>query len=195
MHGTTKMIDNDKLEDSTPTDEKINGHFLTNHTHYLNGDLDEEKMNRVIRWVIYENLKDGDDAISLYINSDGGSLCETFALIDMMRSSRKPINVVAIGSICSAAFLIFAAGTPGRRHIGRNTTIMCHQYSEGVEGKYHDLRARISENKRMNDRMVKLLTECSNLSETKVRSKLLPPSDVWMSANELVEFGIADLIF
>ena len=176
--------------------EKTEEVTFDDHNHFLMGEVNRESIEKAIRWILMGSQKQSSEhPMKLYINSEGGDLADAFALIDVMRTSPISIATVGMGNLMSSAFLIFAAGTPGRRHIGRNTTIMCHQYSEGVEGKYHDLRARISENKRMNDRMVKLLTECSNLSETKVRSKLLPPSDVWMSANELVEFGIADLIF
>jgi ATP-dependent protease ClpP protease subunit len=108
--------------------------------------------------------------------------------------SKVPIRTIGIGSVCSSAFLIFAAGTKGHRLIGQNTTVMCHQFTESSEGKFHDLKTKIKENQRMNDRMNSLLVECSNLIEKEVKTKLLPPSDVWLSANELVELGIADSI-
>jgi ATP-dependent Clp protease protease subunit len=177
------------------SDDRINVGLLENSIHFLNGDVSEENTLSAIRWIIYENLKSDNEVLTLYINSDGGSLPDAFALIEVMRKSHKPIRTIGIGSLCSAAFLIFAAGKKGERFVGKTTTIMCHQFSESTEGKYHDLQTKIKENKRVNDRMVSLLTECSDLNEREVKTKLLPPSDVWLSAEDLINLGVADHIF
>jgi ATP-dependent Clp protease, protease subunit len=191
MNGKKEMTE--KNDDFVSADDKVESAFLENHIHFINGDINEESVGKAIRWIVFENTK-GNEPLTLYINSDGGNLPDAFALIDMMRMSKVPIRTIGIGSICSSAFLIFAAGTKGHRLIGNNTTIMCHQFSENTEGKFHDLQTKVKENKRMNDRMVSLLVDCSNLIEREVRTKLLPPSDVWLSAEELVELGIADSI-
>jgi ATP-dependent Clp protease protease subunit len=191
MNGKKDMTE--KNDDFVSADGKIESAFLDNHIHFINGDINEDSVGKAIRWIIFENTK-GNDPLTLYINSDGGNLPDAFALIDVMRMSKVPIRTIGIGSVCSSAFLIFAAGTKGHRLIGQNTTVMCHQFTESSEGKFHDLKTKIKENQRMNDRMNSLLVECSNLIEKEVKTKLLPPSDVWLSANELVELGIADSI-
>jgi ATP-dependent Clp protease protease subunit len=191
MNGKKDMTE--KTDDFVNAGDKIESAFLENHIHFINGDINEDSVGKAIRWIIFENTK-GNEPLTLYINSDGGNLPDAFALIDVMRMSKVPIRTIGIGSICSSAFLIFAAGTKGHRLIGQNTTVMCHQFTESSEGKFHDLKTKLKENQRMNDRMVSLLVECSNLIEREVKTKLLPPSDVWLSADELVELGIADSI-
>jgi ATP-dependent Clp protease protease subunit len=191
MNGKKDMTE--KTDDFVSADDKIESAFLENHIHFINGDINEDSVGKAIRWIIFENSK-GNEPLTLYVNSDGGNLPDAFALIDVMRMSKVPIRTIGIGSICSSAFLIFAAGTKGHRLIGQNTTVMCHQFTESSEGKFHDLKTKLKENQRMNDRMVSLLVECSNLIEREVKTKLLPPSDVWLSADELVELGIADSI-
>jgi ATP-dependent Clp protease protease subunit len=191
MNGKKDMTE--KTDDFVSADDKIESAFLENHIHFINGDINEDSVGKAIRWIIFENTK-GNEPLTLYINSDGGNLPDAFALIDVMRMSKVPIRTIGIGSVCSSAFLIFAAGTKGHRLIGQNTTVMCHQFTESSEGKFHDLKTKLKENQRMNDRMVSLLVECSNLIEREVKTKLLPPSDVWLSADELVELGIADSI-
>jgi ATP-dependent Clp protease protease subunit len=191
MNGKKNMTE--KTDDFISADDKIESAFLENHIHFINGDINEDSVGKAIRWIVFENTK-GNEPLTLYINSDGGNLPDAFALIDVMRMSKVPIRTIGIGSVCSSAFLIFAAGTKGHRLIGQNTTVMCHQFTESSEGKFHDLKTKIKENQRMNDRMNSLLVECSNLIEKEVKTKLLPPSDVWLSADELVELGIADSI-
>jgi ATP-dependent Clp protease, protease subunit len=185
----------EKNNDLISVEDRINVGLLENSIHFLNGDIVEDNSLAVIKWIIYENLKNDNQVLTLYINSDGGNLPDAFALIEVMNKSLRPIRTIGIGSVCSAAFLIFAAGKKGERFIGNTASIMCHQFSESSEGKYHDLQTKIKENKRMNDRMIYLLVNSSTLSEKEVKTKLLPPSDVWLSAEELIELGIADHIF
>jgi ATP-dependent Clp protease protease subunit len=161
----------------------------------ITGEINEASIDAAIRWLIYENLNANSTMpLTLYINSVGGSLCDAFALIDIMKMTNRTIRTIGIGNVMSAAFLIFAAGTKGQRYIGRNTSILCHQFTEGVEGKYHDVKAQIRESENMNNRMVDLLKNCTDLSPKVIKTKLLPPSDVWLSVDELVKLGVADHI-
>jgi ATP-dependent Clp protease protease subunit len=177
-------------------DSILDLNLMGNHAHIISGEIDEVNMTSAIKWLITENLdiSDNNKILTIYINSIGGSLTDAFGLIDMMRSSRYPIRVIGIGNVMSAAFLIFAAGTKGERFIGKHTSIMCHQFSGDVFGKFHDLKAQLRETDKTNERMVELLQECTGLPNRTIKSKLLPPSDVWLTAEELVELGVADQI-
>lgn len=177
-----------------PAEERIEAVLLENHIHFLNGDITEENTLEAIRWITYENLLPGDSTLTLYINSDGGNLQDAFALIDVMRKSQKPVRTIGLGSICSAAFLIFAAGSSGERIISSTASIMCHQFSGSSYGKYHDIKASVKENELLNARMVSLLKECTKLDTRTIKTKLLPPSDVWFTAEELLQLGVADKI-
>jgi ATP-dependent Clp protease protease subunit len=189
-----KKIVAEKNDDFISVDDRIDSGFLESHTHFINGLINEETTGKVIRWIVFENMRDDDAMLTLYINSDGGNLPDAFALIDIMRMSKKPIRTIGIGSVCSSAFFIFAAGTKGHRMVGKNTILMCHQFSETTDGKYHDLKTKLKEGQRINQRMIDLLAECSDLDARTVRTKLLPPSDVWLSADDVIELGIADSI-
>jgi len=175
-------------------DDLIGLSLLKNHIHVLNGEIVESNIAEAIKWIIFENTDDKEKTLTLYINSTGGSLCDAFALIDVMRSSKHPIRTIGIGSVMSAAFMIFIAGDKGGRILAKNTSILCHQFSENTEGKYHDLKASLRENENMNTRMVDLIKECTDLSTRVIKTKLLPPSDVWLTVDEAVELGIADHI-
>ena len=121
-------------------------------------------------------------------------MADAFALIDIMKQSNYPIRTIGIGSIVSAAFLIFSCGTKGERIIAKNTSIMCHQYSGGVYGKHHDIQANMKEMELTNKRMEDILVEVTGLDAKTIRTKLLPPSDVWMTPEELIKYGVADII-
>lgn len=186
-----------ELEFDVSANEKIGLGLLNNHVHFLFGEIDEENITECIKWIVYENVTCGPvpKNLTLYINSVGGSLNDSFALIDVMKQSRCPIRVVGIGTIASAAFMIFSAGTKGQRYIAKNTSIMCHQYSDSYEGKHHDIKSRYRESELTNTRMIDILKENTGLDARTIKSKLLCPTDVWLTAEELIEFGIADGVF
>jgi len=184
-----------KKFDEFNADDRVSIKLLENHTFYLSGEIDEDTVNDCIRWIIYENLDTAKEKVlTLYINSTGGDLYTAFALIDMIKSSRHPIRTIGIGAVMSAAFLIFACGTKNERYAAKNTSFMCHQFSTGVEAKYHDIKAEMKENESLNNKMVLILKEATNLSPSVIKKKLLPASDVYLTAEEVVELGIADNI-
>jgi ATP-dependent Clp protease protease subunit len=180
--------------DQTASD-RIDNSLLDNHIHFINGEIDEDVVKEAIKWILYENLEKGKDKIlTLYINSCGGNLTDTFALIDMMKQSNYSIRTVGIGNVMSAAFLLFACGSRGQRYIAKNASIMCHQFTESLESKYHDIKAQMKETEYCNKRMVDILKEATDLAPSKIKSKLLPASDVYLTAEELIEFNVADNI-
>jgi ATP-dependent Clp protease protease subunit len=183
-----------KIEDFNAAD-RIGVELLNNHVHFLNGAIETENINEAIKWIVYENLDKREKTLTLYVNSQGGEMYEGFALIDVMKSSVHPIRTIGIGNIMSAAFLIFASGAKGERYIAPNTGIMCHQFSGGEDGyKYHDIKAMVKENDRLNDRMVQTLVSATDLDENTVKKKLLHTTDVWLSAQEMIDLGAADYI-
>lgn len=189
---TNKKIESGEF---VAAEDRINAGLLENHIHFLYGDIDEDNIMDAIYWITYENLQSGNYPLTLYINSDGGSLQDAFALIDVMRKSNKPVRTIGLGSVCSSAFMIFAAGAKGHRLISSTATAMCHQYSDGMTGKYHDIRATAKEHELINKRMVDILKECTELNTTTIKRKLLPPSDAYFTAQELIDLGVADDIF
>lgn len=175
-------------------EDKIGLKLLENSIFFLTGDIDNDSIDQAIKWLTYENLLNKTDSVTLYINSFGGSLYDALALVDVMRSSKRPVSTVGVGAVMSAAFLIFAAGAKGERYIGRNAGIMCHQYSDTFEGKHHDLKASIKEGENCNVKMFNILKEATGLPIGKIRSKMLRETDVFLTAEELVELGVADYV-
>ena len=182
-----------KLEDFNAED-RIDLKLLENSTYFLNGEISEESAAACTKWLIYENLdRTKEKMLTLYINSTGGDLYQAFALIDIMQSSKHSVRTIAVGSIMSAAFLIFAAGTRGERYLAANTGIMCHQFSGSASDiKFHDLKAEMKENEFLNQKMINILQQATDLTPSKIKSKLLPASDVYMTVQEALDFGIAD---
>ncbi len=185
-----------KKFDDFNAEDRVSVKLLENHTFYLSGEIDENTVNDCIKWIIFENLDSTKEKVlTLYINSTGGDLYHAFALIDIMHNSQHPVRTIGLGAVMSAAFLIFACGTNGQRFAGKNTSFMIHQYSDSLVGKHHDLKATMRDGELCNQKMINLLKEATGLAPSKIRSKLLPASDVYLTSEEVIELGVADHIF
>ena len=182
-----------KKIDEFNASDRIGIKLLENSVHFLTGEITEENVNECIKWLVYENLEVKEKILTLYVNSSGGDLYQAFALIDTMRNSKHVVRTVGIGSIMSAAFLIFTSGDQGERHIAANTGIMCHQFAGGgSDAKFHDLKAEMKENELLNKKMVEILKNATGLAPSRIKTKLLPASDVYLTAQEAIELGVAD---
>lgn len=159
-------------------------------------DVTSESMKPIIEWILVENhvTKKKKKELLLMICSDGGSVADAFALIDVMRASSIPVKTVGLGSIASCGLLIFMAGHKGHRILTPNTSILSHQYSWGSDGKAHELFSITKEFNLTQARMVEHYKECTGLTEEEIKVTLLPPSDVWLTADEALALGICDYI-
>jgi len=175
-------------------EDRINNVLLDSHMFFLYGDIEEENIDRCIKWIEYENIDPKDKLLTLYVNTSGGDLYQTLALIDTMRTSKHPIRTIGLGRIMSGGFLIFICGTKGERYIAPNAGIMCHQLSDDITDKYHDIKSAVKEVENCNARMVNILREATGLSALKIQAKLLPASDVYLTAKELIQLNAADYI-
>lgn len=171
--------------------------LYASNIHIFMDDFNPKSVKPVVEWILDKNLAPQEERpkhLTLIINSPGGEMPSAFALIDTMIGSAIPVHTVGLGLIASCGLLTFMAGTKGHRVITPNTSILSHQYSWGSYGKEHELYSRVRGFELNTDRMIKLYKKCTGMSEKDVRKYLLPPEDVWLSAQEAVKHGIADKI-
>ena len=169
---------------------------LFNHgVNFLQGEIDSDKVDNILRWLTFENLEGHRKHLTLYINSPGGDLYDAFALIDAMRASHIPIYTVGMGAVMSAAFMIFVSGERGHRFLAPNTGVMCHEFSEEIFGKHHDIRASLLEADNLGKRMQDILVSATGQDAKWVRKTLLNPTDQWFTAEQAIELGLADHLF
>ena len=158
------------------------------------GEVDNENLKPIIEWILHENhvVKKKKKELLLMVCSEGGDMGAAFALIDVMHSSIIPIKTVGLGVIASAGLLIFIAGHKGRRVLTPNTSILSHQFSWSSEGKAHELFATMREFELTQARMLAHYETCTGLDSEQIRKHLLPPQDIWLSAEEALALGICD---
>jgi ATP-dependent Clp protease, protease subunit len=176
--------------------ELTNDIDLENHGIFLLYDeITIENTSEAIKFILKSNLsKNKLKNLTLIINSSGGDLNSSFALIDIMKGSKIPIYTIGLGEISSASLLIFMSGERGHRLITPNTSILSHQFTWGKEGKEHELLAALKEFNLTSERMLNHYKKCTKLSEKKIKEVLMPPTDVYLDAKEAVSYNIADQV-
>ena len=184
-----------KKYDQYTAADRIDAHLHDHDIHYLNGEIDNESVTDTIKWILSANLnKKPKRTLKLYINSYGGDLYESFALIDVMKNSHHHISTIGIGAVMSAALLIFASGKQGERYVAKNTGIMNHQHSDAMDSKMHDMRSQMKENNNCELRCLNILREATGFSLADVRKKLNTPSDQYFTAKQMIDLKLADHI-
>lgn len=166
------------------------------HSFYLlMEEVTLQSAKTLVEWIFEANFaEERPDLLNLIICSPGGDLNAAFAVIDTMRGSSIPIRTIGLGQIASAGLLIFASGSKGQRILTPNTSILSHQYSWGAFGKEHELFATVKEFDLTTKRMIAHYKKCTGLTEVKIRETLLPPQDIWLSAEESKKLGLCDMV-
>ena len=157
--------------------------------------IDMNTCKDAIEFVLKQNLeKKKKKRLQFLICSPGGEVPPCFALIDIMKGSKIPIHTVGLGIIASCGLLLFITGEKGNRILTPNTSILSHQYSWGSWGKEHELFAQVKEFELSTKRMIEHYKKCTGLTEKEIRTYLLPPEDVWLSAQEAKKLKICDAV-
>jgi ATP-dependent Clp protease protease subunit len=190
-------ITNESQGFSMPDEREPGMDVLSDHgVYYFASEFTTSSTKDVISWILENNIQKtrNIDHLTLMITSYGGDLLAAFALIDVMRGSKIPIHTIGLGIIASAGLMTFIAGEPGNRVITPNTSILSHQWSAGSFGKEHELIASSRQFDLISHRMISHYKKCTKLTEKQIREKLLPPQDVWLSAEEAKEYNLVDTV-
>jgi len=181
----------------------------------LIGDLDEEKSGEIISGMLMmrhtgikkipkdlEDLDAGFDEekqpIEFIISTHGGSASEMFGIYDVMRFLQAEdfeVKTVGIGKVMSAGVLLLAAGTKGSRRIGKHARVMLHQVSSGHAGTVSAMENEVEEIKNLQEVYITCLASETDMTKRHIKKLFNRKEDVYISAAQAVEYGIADEIF
>ncbi|MEO5834755.1 MAG: ATP-dependent Clp protease proteolytic subunit [Nakamurella sp.] len=160
---------------------------------FLGVQIDDASANDVMAQLLVLESLDPDREITMYINSPGGSFTSMTAIYDTMQFIRPAIQTVCLGQAASAAAVLLAAGSPGRRLALPNSRILIHQpATEGVYGQVSDLEIQANEIQRMRNTLEQLLSRHSTKSPEQVRTDI--ERDKILTAAEAVEYGLIDQV-
>jgi ATP-dependent Clp protease protease subunit len=160
---------------------------------FVGAPVDDTLANDVIAQLIALEGMDTDRTISLYINSPGGSLTAMTAIYDTMQFVKPEIETTCIGQAASAAAVLLAAGSPGKRAALPHSRIVIHQPStEGGYGQTSDMEIQANEIIRQRDELEEILARHSGRTVEQVRADI--ERDRFLTATEAREYGLIDEI-
>ena len=184
-----------------PPEEEMPSTFM------LYGDVNEERAADIVSALLLlgdkkrvdkakDRLPEGEDLedIKFYISTYGGSADDMMAIYDMMRLTKlnRDIETIGMGKIMSAGTLILAAGTRGKRKIMRNCRVMLHAVSAGSMGSIHNLVNEMEEIQNIQDAYIRTLCAETLLTKRQLKKMLDQKVNVYLTAEEAVEYGLAD---
>jgi len=134
--------------------------------------------------------------IDFYLSTYGGSADDMFALYDVMRLVREDVVVrtIGLGKVMSAGVLLLAAGTKGERKIAKNCRIMIHSVVGGNQGDLHNMLNEMEAIEQLQQMFVDCLVSETKMTKSRLKKILDRKVNVYLSAEEAVELGIADII-
>lgn len=136
-------------------------------------------------------------SISMMVSTHGGTASDMFSILDVMDMVKErtcDIETFGIGKVMSAGVPILAAGTKGKRKVGRNCRIMLHNVMAGTGGTIFSMENELEEIKWVQERYIETLASYTKLTPSKIKKLLKAQRDVYISAEEAIKMGIADEI-
>jgi ATP-dependent Clp protease protease subunit len=157
---------------------------------YLGTPIDDAVANWIIAQFLHLESEDPDKEISLYINSPGGEITALFAIYDTMQFIKSDVSTICIGQAASAAAVLLAAGTRGKRFVLPHSRILIHQPHGGASGQAVDIEIQAREILRMRETLDQLLAHHTGQDVAKISRDT--DRDFIMGADEAREYGIVD---
>ncbi|GLW59604.1 ATP-dependent Clp protease proteolytic subunit [Kitasatospora phosalacinea] len=160
---------------------------------FLGAQVDDTSANDIMAQLLCLEAMDPDRDISLYINSPGGDTTSLMAIYDTMQFIKPDVQTTCIGQASSAAAVILAAGTPGKRLALPNATIMLHQPSSGgQQGQVSDLEIEANEIMRVRAALEAILAKHTGRELEQIRQDI--ERDLILTTAQALEYGLIDQV-
>ena len=163
------------------------------------GEVSEEKSADLISALLVlsqdipQGAERGED-IKLYISTYGGSAHEMFGIYDIMNWCKQfcDIHTIGMGKVMSAGTLILAAGSKGKRTVGKHCQVMIHSVNGGSIGELHSLENEMDQMKNLQDTYIQCLSNETNMTKRQIQRLINRKVNVYLSSEEAIEKGLAD---
>lgn len=170
----------------------IYSRLLKDRIIFLGEEVSDLSANSVIAQMLFLESEDPKKDISLYINSPGGSVSAGLAIYDTMRLIRCDVSTICIGMAASMGAFLLSGGTKGKRFVLPNAEVMIHQPSGGTQGMASDMLIAADHIKATKQRLNRIMAENTGRAIEEIEK--YTDRDNWMSAEEAVAFGLADMV-
>jgi len=170
----------------------IYSRLLKDNIIFLGGAIDDNVANIVIAQLLFLQSEDSKKDISLYINSPGGSVTASLAIVDTMNHIKNDVSTVCVGMAASGGALVLSAGKKGKRFALTNSEIMIHQPHGGTEGQASDIEISARHILKMRENLNKILAKNTGQSISKIEKDV--DRDFFMDSEEAKKYGIIDKV-
>lgn len=170
----------------------IYSRLLKDRIIFLGGPIDDAVANTIIAQLLFLESEDAKKEISMYINSPGGSVTSTLAIIDTMNHIKPDVSTVCVGMAASGGAWVLSAGEKGKRFALPNADVMIHQPLGGTEGQASDIAITAEHILKTKKNLVRIMAKNTGKSETQIDKDL--DRDFYMSADEAKKYGLIDKV-
>ena len=170
----------------------------------LDTEVSEHSASLIVAQMLFLESENPDKDISLYINSPGGLVTAGLAIYDTMQFIKCDVQTIVVGQAASMGSFLAQAGTPGKRFVLPESRTMIHRVSSGTPGtrgsvhvqelEFEDARRTFEESVRINRRLTELYVRHNTAGKTYDELYAAMKFDTFLSAEQAVEFGLADQI-
>lgn len=157
---------------------------------FIGGPIEDEMANLIIAQMLYLDYEDPEKEVQLYVNSPGGSATAGLAIYDTMQYLHAPVSTICVGLAASAAAIILAGGTKGRRFALPYSRVMIHQPWGGAQGSVSDISIQTKEFLAIRQILNEVLAKHTGQPLDRVEKDT--ERNFWMSATEAKEYGLID---
>ena len=159
----------------------------------LDSEVDEHSSSILVAQLLFLESQ-GNEDITFFVNSPGGSVTAGLAIYDTMQFIRPNVSTIVMGQACSMGSLLATAGAPGKRKILPNARHMIHQPSGGAGGQATDMQIQVEEIIKMKKNLTQIYVDHNNKGKTFEQFRHDMERDKFMSAQEALEYGLVDEI-
>ncbi|MEI6494613.1 MAG: ATP-dependent Clp protease proteolytic subunit [bacterium] len=170
----------------------IYSRLLKDRIIFLGGPIDDHSANLIIAQLLFLQSEDPKKDITMYVNSPGGSVTSTLAIIDTMGHVSCDVSTVCVGLAASGGAWVLSAGKKGKRYALPNSEVMIHQPLGGTEGQASDIAITAKHILKTKDNLVKIMAKNTGQKLEQIEKDV--DRDFYMSSEEAKKYGIIDNI-
>jgi len=160
----------------------------------LTGEVNDMTANLVVAQMLFLESQNSAEDINFYINSPGGAVTAGLGIYDTMQFIKSPVSTIVMGQACSMGSFLAMAGEPGKRLVLPNSRTMIHQPSGGAGGQATDMQIQVDEILKMKKNLTQTYVKHNSVGKTYEELEAAMERDNFMSAEEAVEYGLADKV-
>lgn len=170
----------------------IYSRLLKENIIFLGGPIDDHAANLIVAQLLFLQSQDPKKDISLYINSPGGSVTATLAMIDTMNHIKNDVSTVCVGLAASGGAWLLSSGAKGKRYALPNAEVMIHQPLGGAEGQASDIAITAEHILKTRDRLAKIMSKNTNKPLKQIEKDI--DRDFFLTADDAKKYGIIDKV-